>query len=144
MAILNYTTTVSAEKAIGEIYAILTKAKAKEISFENDDDGNTSAIKFMIVFLDNPLWFRLQPNVSGVLEAMQRDRVQNKFCNARQAQNTAWRILKDAIEAQLAIVQSNQGEMAQVFLPYAVDGDGRSVFQHFTEGRQKLLAAKNE
>lgn len=140
MAILNYTTTVSAEKTIGEIYQILLKAKAKEIGFENDDDGDTVAIKFMIVFLENPLWFRLAPNYKGVLEAMRRDKVQNNFCNPRQAFNVSWRIMKDAIEAQMAIVQSNQGQIAEVFLPYAFDGQ-QTVFQAFTENRMKQLGA---
>lgn len=139
MAILNYTTTVSAEKTIGEIYQILLKAKAKEISFENDDEGDTIAVKFTIVFLENPLWFRLEPNWKGVLEAMERDRVPNKYRTGKQAFNVGWRIMKDAIEAQIAIVQSNQAEITQVFLPYAIDGDGKTVFQIFTEGRQKLL-----
>lgn len=143
MAILNYTTTVNAAKTIGEIYEILTKAKASEIGFENGDSG-TKAIKFMIVFLDNPLWFKLKPNIDGVLKAMQRDKVAGRFCTRTQATNTAWRILKDAIEAQMAIVQSNQGEIAQVFLPYAVDGDGRTAFQSFAESRQKLLIGKKQ
>ena len=143
MPILNYTTTVKADKTIGEIYQILLKAKAKEISFESDDAGDTIAMRFMIVFLENPLWFRLAPNWEGVLQAMRRDKVPGKFLTPRQAFNVSWRIMKDAIEAQLAIVQSNQGEMTQVFLPYALDGDGKSVYQIFAEGRQKLLAAKS-
>ena len=143
MAILNYTTQVAADKTISEIYQILLKAKAKEISFENDEQGDTIAVKFMIIFLDSPLWFRVQPNYTGVLEAMRRDKVQNRFCNSRQAFNVAWRITKDAIEAQMAIVQSNQGEIAQVFLPYAVDSEQRTVFSVFKENHQKQLAAAN-
>lgn len=140
MAILNYTTQVEAEKTIGEIYQILLKAKAKEISFENDNEGDTTAVKFMIIFLENPLWFRLTPNYKGVLEAMKRDKVQPRFCNLRQAFNVGWRIIKDVIEAQMAIVQSNQGEITQVFLPYAVDSNGQTVFEVFAKDRQKQLS----
>lgn len=144
MAILNYTTQIDAEKTIGEIYQILLKAKAKEISFENDDKGDTTAVKFCIFFAGDLLWFRLAPNYMGVLEAMKRDKVQPRFLNLRQSFNVGWRIIKDAIEAQMAIVQSNQGEIAEVFLPYAIDGDGRTVFSIFTENRQKQLVAKTE
>lgn len=144
MPILNYTTQVEAEKTVGEIYQILLKAKAKEIGFENDSDGDTIAVKFCIFFAGDLLWFRLAPNYKGVLEAMKRDKVAPRFLNLRQAFNVGWRIIKDAIEAQIAIVQSNQGEIAEVFLPYAIDGEGRTVFQVFTENRTKQLSAKSE
>jgi hypothetical protein len=140
MPILNYTTEVKAEKTISEIYQILLKAKAKEISFENDAEGDTTAVKFMIFFFEKPLWFRIEPNYRGVLEAMKRNKTPPRYCNLRQAFNVAWRITKDAIEAQMAIVQSNQGEIAQVFLPFAIDAEGRTVFQVFAESRQKLLS----
>lgn len=140
---LNFTTQIAAEKTIGEIYAILMKAKAQEISFENGN-GSTTAVKFCIKFLENPLWFRLAPNVDGVYKAMERDNVQPRYRNKTQALNTAWRIMKDAIEAQMAIVQSNQGEIAEVFLPYAYDLEsGRTVFAHFKDNRQKQLTAGN-
>lgn len=142
MAILNYTTTIQAEKTIGEISTILAKAKAREVSFEYDKDGDAVAIKFAIEFLGSLVWYRLSPNYEGVLEAMKRDKVPPKYKNGRQAFNTAWRILKDAIEAQMAIVQSNQGEVAEVFLPYAYDGT-QTFFQMFKEGKQKQLTAGN-
>jgi len=140
MPILNYTTTISALKTTGEIVVILTKAKAREVSFEYDNDGDPVAIKFAIEFLENLVWFRLAPNWEGVLAAMRRDKVPTRYKNGAQAFKVSWRILKDAIEAQMAIVQSNQGEVAEVFLPYAYDGT-QTFFQMFKEGKQKQLTS---
>lgn len=140
MAILNYTTTIPASKTIGEISAILAKAKAREVSFEYDKDGDATAIKFAIEFLESLVWYRLAPNYEGVLKAMQRDKIPPKYKNGRQAFNVSWRIMKDAIEAQMAIVQSNQGEIAEVFLPYAYDGN-QTFFEAFKESKVKQLAA---
>jgi hypothetical protein len=101
MAILNYTTTVPAAKTTGEIVAILTKAKAREVSFEYDDEGDPVAIKFAITFLENLVWYRLAPNHAGVLDAMRRDKVPQRYKNGRQAFNVSWRIMKIYIAGQI-------------------------------------------
>lgn len=140
MAILNYTTSISPEKTIGEIYSILSKAGAREISYEQHN-GQVSAVKFSIEKDGAPLWFRMAPNPTGVLKSMERDKVERRFRNAQQAHRTAWRILKDAIEAQMAIFTSQQGEIAEVFLPYAIDERGESFYKVFTTQRIKALTA---
>ena len=48
MAILNYTTTISAEKTVGEIHSILAKAGASEIAYEHSN-GQVVAVKFQIL-----------------------------------------------------------------------------------------------
>lgn len=140
MAILNYTTTVSADKTIGEIYTILTKAGASEIVYENNN-GQVSALRFVILIEDQPMQFRMAPRPDGVLKAMIRDNVQRKFRNAKQAHRTAWRILKDAIEAQLAIYQTQQGEISEIFLPYALDSKGESFHNVLMSERRKAIGA---
>lgn len=143
MAILNYTTEINAEKTVGQIYEILAKSGASEISFEHGN-GQVVAVKFCIVHAEQPLWFRIAPNPTGVLESMKRDKVQPRYCNAIQAHRVSWRIMKDAIEAQMAVFQSHQGELAEVFLPYAIDSQGVSVYKAFTNNRIKALTAGSE
>lgn len=58
-----------------------------------------------------------------------------------QARRVAWRIIKDWLEAQLALYQPGQAEMAEVFLPYAIAADGRSAYQIFKESHVKQLNA---
>jgi hypothetical protein len=46
---------------------------------------------------------------------------------AGSVERVAWRIVKDWIEAQMAIVEAGQAEMAEVFLPYATIEDGTTT-----------------
>jgi hypothetical protein len=58
-----------------------------------------------------------------------------------QARRVAWRIIKDWIDSQMAIVESEQAAMAQVFLPYAEVGkDGLSVYEQFLNSTKALPA----
>ncbi len=47
-----------------------------------------------------------------------------------QAVRTAWRIVKDWVEAQMALVETQMVTTRDVFLPYAVMRDGRTLSQH--------------
>lgn len=140
MAILNYTTQINPNKTVGEIQQILAKGNAKQISVDYEN-GEPSALMFMIIFHEQPIHFRLPCNVSGVLKALQKSKAPYRLKTTEQARRVAWRIIKDWIEAQLAIVEAQQAELAEVFLPYAVDKSGQTFFARFTENHQKLLSA---
>lgn len=138
MAILNYTTQINFNKTVGEIYAILARAKVDQImtDFEN---GQPAAIRFMMVYFEQPIYFRLPCNVEGVYQSLCRSKAPGRLKAKEQARRVAWRIIKDWIEAQLAIVEAQQAEMVEVFLPYAVDNSGQTFFQQFSANQQKLL-----
>jgi hypothetical protein len=141
MAILNYTTQVNANKSVGEIYAILSKAKVQEIATDFED-GQPSGIRFKLIYLEQPIYFRLPCNVDGVLKSLCRAKgVPNRLRNREQARRVAWRIIKDWVEAQSAIVEAQQAEMTEVFLPYVINENNQTLFQAFTESKQKLLSA---
>jgi hypothetical protein len=141
MTILNYTTTISAEKTAGEIQAKLAKAKAQAVLCEYGPDGVMSSMSFRIDTSHGVIAFRLPANIAGVLNALKRDkRVPQRLKTKQQAANVAWRVLKDWIEAQLAIVEAEMAEMSEVFLPYAQTQAGITVFQTFQAGGMKQLA----
>jgi len=139
MPILNYTTTIKSEKTVGEIQAILSKHGASSISVDYTD-GQPSAVTFLVEIRGRYINFRLPSNADGVLKALSRQRVQARYKTSEHAQRVAWRIVKDWVAAQMAIVEANVAHMKQVFLPYAVAPDGRTLFDHFTENPTKLLA----
>ena len=139
MAILNYTTQINANKTIGEIQAILAKKGANQISVDYEN-GQPAGLRFQIVFLDQPVYFRLPCNVEGVYKSLCNSKVPSSKRTLDQARRVAWRIIKDWVEAQLAIVESNQAEMAEVFLPYAIDKEDRTFFQSFSEQRKQLTS----
>jgi len=141
MAILNYTTSIDAGKTAGEVQNILAKAGAKSVAIDYAD-GNPSALTFTIIFCEQPVHFRLPCNAEGVLKALSKYKsgVPYSKQNIQQARRVAWRIIKDWTEAQLAIVESQQAQMAEVFMPYVFDNTTQqTMFQRFTESTQKQL-----
>lgn len=139
MAILNYTTQINENKSVAEIQMILAKKNAKQITVDYEN-GNPSALNFQIIYNEQPIFFRLPCNVDGVLKSLYNTKgVPSAKRTREQARRVAWRIIKDWIEAQLAIVESRQAEIVEVFLPYALDNRGNTFFYSFTKSR-KLLA----
>jgi len=135
MPILNYTTQVMSEKTVMEIQQILARAGAKTISVDYDELGQPSAVTFVVQILGRWVNYRLPSNFKGVQTVLQLDpAVPNKFKTAAQAQRVAWRIIKEWCAAQMALIEANQAELAEIFLPYAVMDSGRTLFQEFRSG----------
>jgi hypothetical protein len=145
MPILNYTTQVEPEKSIAEITGLLTRFGARSITTEYDDDGFVSGITFIIMIEMRPLAIKLPVNVDGVHSTLRMVKaVPNRNKTQAQARRVAWRILKDWLEAQLALFQVGQAEAGQVLMPYAVDSEGRTAYQMFRESHIKQLPAATE
>lgn len=131
MAILNYTTNISVEQTSGEIQSKLVKAKASAVLNEYDATGILSHISFKVQTQHGIIAFRLPGNIDGVHKALQKQRVRNKLQTKEQAARVAWRIVKDWVEAQLAIIEAGMVTVAEVFLPYAQTSTGQTVYECF-------------
>jgi hypothetical protein len=143
MPILNYTTSIQAGKTVGEIQQMLARAGAQSVSIEYDADAMPTALTFTVLFLGKPMPFKVPCNAQGVLQALTKAKnVPRSSKTIAQARRVAWRIIKDWTEAQLAIVESQQAQMAEAFMPYALDtSTGQTMFERFTESTQKQLTA---
>lgn len=143
MPILNYTTSISISKTTSEIQEVLFKAGAKRIIFDSADEKTAFPVQisFVINWMNKDVLFVMPCRYRGVLKAMQKDKkVPRRLCTDEQAVKVGWRILKVWIEAQLAIVESEMAELAEVFLPYAVDKQGRTLFDSIGQNNgQNLL-----
>ncbi len=140
MPILNYTTKIDSYKTISEIQQELAKAGAFKITIDNDDKRNPVGLTFCIVYKNQPIAFALPCNFQGVKKSMTKNpKVPRAQCTDEQALRVGWRILKDWIEAQLAIVESELAELAEVFLPYAVMKSGETIYQYTTNQKNNLL-----
>lgn len=139
MGILNYTTKIDPQKTAGEIQQILGSKGARSISTEYEG-GEAIALYFSMEVNGVLLNFRLPCNWRGVLAAMKRDRtIPRSYESDDQAKRTAWRIVKDWVEAQLAIIESGQAEMAEVFMPYAITSSGETLYKRLAAEPQFLL-----
>ena len=135
MPLLNYTTTVNVFKTIGEIQMQLVKHGAKKIMQDYDDDGHISALSFLVDTPTGPRGIRLPANVDAVHAVLTRQRVK---CDREQAERVAWRIVKDWVEAQMAILESEMVQMDEIFLPYMVNGSGQTLFQAYRNNQLML------
>lgn len=140
MAILNYTTKIDSIKTIGEIQQILVSHGAKKIVSDYDDDGIPVAVTFCLMIRDQMTAYSLPANYSGVLRAMEKNKkVPRNLCTKEQAVRVSWRIVKDWVEAQMAIVEAEVAVMAEVFLPYTVTKSGNTLYKEIEQGGFKLL-----
>jgi hypothetical protein len=141
MPILNYTTSIKVEKTVGEIQAALAMAGAKAVLFEFDGPV-VEAISFRIEYNGELISFRLPSNIESIFRVLRDDpNVPRKLRSREQASRVAWRIIKVWLLAQLAIVEAEQAEMVQVFLPYAQHPEsGQTVFENMQDGGLKRLS----
>lgn len=142
MAILNYTTKISIEKTVSEIQKRLAMAGAKAILCEYNDAGIVSALSFRISTKHGIVSFKLPANIDGVFRCLIKKQVPKKLRTKEQASRVAWRIIKDWIEAQCAIVEAEIADITEVFLPYAINKDNKTMYESIKENGLKMITCE--
>ena len=135
MPLLNYTTKVDVYTTLGAIQGQLVKHGAKKIMQDYDDDGHITALTFMVETPAGPRGIRLPANVEAVQTVLHRQKVK---CDWEQAERVAWRIVKDWVEAQMAILESEMVQMDEIFFPYMIAKTGQTVFQAYRSNQLML------
>jgi hypothetical protein len=131
MAILNYTTEVSAEKTAGEIQAKLVAAKASAVMMQYEN-CLLSSVAFKIQTAHGEISVQLPANIEGVYKAILHSaKVPKRLKTREQAARVAWRIIKDWVFAQLAIIEAEVATLPQVFLPYMQNERGTTMYEMF-------------
>lgn len=137
MPLLNYTTQINPFKTVTEIQQILVKHGAKKIMQDYDEKGAISAVCFLINTPLGEQGIRLPANIDAVDRVLQKQKVKG---GREQAERVAWRIVKDWVEAQMAILESQMVTIDEVFLPYIMNADGQTIYQLF-QSKQLLLGS---
>lgn len=122
-----------------EIQAMLAKAGASAILADYDSDGNIIALSFRLKTDGQDISFKLPTAWQPVLETLKRQNVPRSLQSPEQALRVAWRITKDWVAAQLAIIETRMVTTAQVFLPYAITKDGTTVYEYIANNQTLLL-----
>ena len=145
MAIKNYTTDVPVNKTVSEIHLMLADHGAKRILFDYDADSKVTAISFTIETPTGEQAVRLPANVERVREVLRqqknnpRNRNHSQIDDSRdQAERVAWRIVKDWLAAQLAILETEMVDVQQVFLPYFLNRQGQTLYEVYSSGSLML------
>jgi hypothetical protein len=145
MPLKNYTTEVPAQKSIGEIEKKLIAHGATSMLI-NYSDGIPESVSFIVPTRDGSFPFRLPSNVKAVEKLLldmrarkppeSRPREYEPFIRKirEQALRVAWRIIRDWVDAQLAIIDTEMVDLQQVFLPYMLmQGGEHTLYEHMKD-----------
>lgn len=128
MPILNYTTSVTAERTVDQLTKMLVANKASAILTEFED-GRPVGLAFKLKTANGPSEYSLPCRWRQVQAVLFEQRVEPRYRGDEHCLNVAWRILKDWTEAQIAIVQAGLVTVDEVFLPYRLIAPGQTVYQ---------------
>lgn len=147
MTVLNYTTSIPASKTIAEVQVLLAKHGANRIAVDYTD-GQPSGLTFALVTAHGPRLFTLPVDVDAMHRLLVSESKAGRLKGGgskvaresrEQAERVAWRVIKDWLAAQLALVQTEMAALDQVMLPYLhVDGQ-RTLYAAYNE-RENVLA----
>lgn len=142
MALLNYTTNIEPEKTISEIQKMLSAYGIAAMMTEYDGP-HVSSVSFKMMVDGKPWAYRLPCNWRSVLTVLNESKIPNRYKDNAQATRIAWRIIKNWVEVQLALVEVNMASIPQIFLPYAIMKDGRTLAEHVATDPKFLLGNGN-
>jgi hypothetical protein len=146
MALLLYTTKIEPEQTISEIQKMLSGHGVTAMMTEYDGP-HVSSVSFRMNVAGNPMAFRLPCNWRACREIFRKQGITSSQLKHKdkdldaQAIRTAWRIIFEWVRAQLALVEVNMATVPQIFLPYAVMKDGRTLSEHVESNPGFLLGS---
>lgn len=141
--IANYTTQVTALKSIGEIQGMLVAHGATRILMDYDH-GVPVGLAFIVTTSYGEIPFRIPANIDRVRAVLNKQRVRSKVGDDL-ASRVAWRILKDWVRAQMAILETEMVTIDQIFLPYMQAGEGgKTLYEVMLDHHLQLPEGKKE
>jgi hypothetical protein len=141
MPTLNYTSTVNPLKTVGEIQTLLVSHGADAI-VTNYREQQPVGISFRLPTPHGPREYSLPVHSEPVFKVLMTEwnagKIRRSYATREQATRTAWRVLKDWLEAQLAIIEAHMLSFDQVMLPYMHAGDNLTVYEKYVEREESL------
>lgn len=134
--------TSNTTNTFDKIQRILAEHNSRKVMFDYGNNGQVSAITFSIIIGEKECGFKLPAMVENVERIMYKPR--SKYQTTRtltqaqkeQAYRTAWANIRDWIDAQMAMVDTQQVKVEQVFLPYlVVNKEGQTLFQKMEDNK---------
>ena len=135
----NYTTKVPANRSVAEIQGQLAAHGASGVLLEyaKDGTGRIESLSFKIAVNGKDVGFRLPLKWKEAQAVMSRGRRYNVDDDL--AYRVAWRIVRDWVDVQMAILDLEIVQLQEIFLPYAIGKDGRTVYETFASDPSRLL-----
>ncbi|MFN8296762.1 MAG: hypothetical protein U0T69_11235 [Chitinophagales bacterium] len=145
--IKNYTSTVPAATSISRIEQYLVEAGATDISKKYNEDKFCTGIVFRLMVNNMPLFFKLTAKTDACYKVLyaqyKRPTPDTRKNCAKQAEQTAWKIISDWVEIQLTMIRLEQVELMQIFLPFVYDASSdKTFFDKLKDSEYKQLLLK--
>jgi hypothetical protein len=156
MALKNYSSRVEARVSLAEIQEMLVDAGAANISVQYDMNRRPIGVAFTIATPAGALDFALPVRVEAALTLLKQQGVARKarylvdeqkrteeqrrvaIENRALAERVAWRIIRDWLDAQLALIQVGMASLHEIFFPYQLAEGQRTVFEVYQEHQAAL------
>lgn len=147
MPTLNYTTSTPVARSVMECQTILGKAGASHVSVEYRQ-GQPVGLSFALTTPHGTRTFQLPVNVDAVHRLLVKQEAEGQFARLRKAKGTfstpehaaavAWRVAKDWLEAQIALLEAQMATLDEVMLPYLLVDDTRTLYAAYKERENAL------
>lgn len=137
---LNYTTVIEASKTAGECIAML--ADQIGMSYEA---RKPVGLTFRIETAHGLRQFSLPVNVEGVFKALVRanrnGHIAPRYASRDQAERVSWRVVRDWLEVQLALVDAGVADLDDAMLAYVHVAPGVLMRDAYRENEHLALPA---
>jgi len=149
MPLLNYSTKIDAEKTASAIVGLLVGKGARAVLMDYDGQGHVVALSFKVDTPHGSLPFTLPVDVEACRKILYRQHLARQGPSRSQtteehARRVAWRIVKDWVEAQMALLETEMVKLEQIFLPYMRTASGETLYDRMVAGGFKALAPPEE
>ncbi len=135
MAIKNYTTKVPSHRSIAEIQDALVKHGATGVLYKYEQGtGRIEALQFLLRIKNQDVAFSLPVHWRKFQRVLELQQVR-RWDDEEYVYRVAWRNIRDWVMAQLALYETEIVEMPQVFLPFAPDAKGQTLYEKMVEGK---------
>lgn len=130
---LDYTTKIPYEKTMAQVEAILMTHGARDIYKKVDSEGHVYVLIFSLSTPDGNLPIRLPIDADATLEVLKKQylnrEIDKRFTSKDHARKVAWRIIKDWLEAQVWLVETQMAKMEEILLPYLMVDKDRTLYE---------------
>jgi hypothetical protein len=145
----NFSTEIKVESTLAEIETILAKHGATHIYKMYGSDGRPQALAFKCLIKDQELAFKLPMEDEKIMQVFKNSvkdgRLPKRYAEDReQARRTGWRIIKDWLDSQMALLDINLVKFDEVFLPYLYDEKHNKTMYELLKDRQFKLDFKGD
>jgi hypothetical protein len=132
MKIRNYTSSVAVDKSLAEIEQLLVDIGANHFSKFYNEKKELAGVLFQMLIGGTMQTFQLPAKPKAVekvmLSEVKRPRRGTRDKIQKQAARTAWKLLEEWVHIQVSMIQMEQAEAIQVFLPYVFDIESQQTY----------------